>query len=113
MIQILIPVCVSALFVLPLPVTAQTYPSGPIELVIPLAPGDAADAAGRAMAAELSRQLKVPIVVSNAPGAGGAIGAARVISARERRLHVALFAERPAHDTSRARAACGDLRPAA
>ena len=42
------------------PVPAQTYPSGPITLVIPLAPGDATDVAGRAMAEELAKLLKVP-----------------------------------------------------
>ena len=83
MVRTVIALCVSLVFALPFAVTAQTYPSGPIELVVPLAPGDAADAAGRAMAAELSRQLKVPVVLSNAPGAGGAIGAARVAAARK------------------------------
>jgi len=60
---------------------AQGYPRGPISLVIPLAPGDATDIAGRAMADELSRQLKVPVVAVNRPGAGGAIGTDSVVKA--------------------------------
>lgn len=54
--------------------SAQSYPSGPINLIIPLAPGDATDLAARAVADELSRDLKTPVVPVNRPGAGGAIG---------------------------------------
>ena len=60
---------------------AQGYPRGPISLVIPLAPGDATDIAGRAMADELSRQLKVPVIAVNRPGAGGAVGTDSVVKA--------------------------------
>jgi tripartite-type tricarboxylate transporter receptor subunit TctC len=35
--------------------SAQNYPSGPINLVIPLAAGDATDLAARAVAEELAR----------------------------------------------------------
>ena len=40
---------------------AQDYPKRPINLVIPLAPGDATDTSARAVADELSRELNVPI----------------------------------------------------
>jgi tripartite-type tricarboxylate transporter receptor subunit TctC len=60
---------------------AQGYPRSPINLVIPLAPGDAADIAARAMADELSRQLKVPVIAVNRPGAGGAVGTDSVVKA--------------------------------
>jgi tripartite-type tricarboxylate transporter receptor subunit TctC len=60
---------------------AQGYPRGPISMVIPLAPGDATDVAGRAMADELSRQLKVPVVAVNRPGAGGTVGTDSVVKA--------------------------------
>ena len=49
---------------------AQDYPKRPINLVIPLAPGDATDTSARAVADELSRELNVPIVAVNRPGAG-------------------------------------------
>ena len=55
-------------------VAAQGYPSGTITLVIPLSPGDGADVAGRAMAEELAKLLKVAVVPVNRPGAGMAIG---------------------------------------
>jgi tripartite-type tricarboxylate transporter receptor subunit TctC len=54
------------------------YPSSPINLVIPLAPGDATDTAARAMADALSRELNVPVIPVNKPGAGGALGTQQV-----------------------------------
>jgi len=54
----------------PPPAVAQSYPNGPITLVIPLAPGDGTDITGRAMAEELAKILKVPVVPVNRPGAG-------------------------------------------
>jgi tripartite-type tricarboxylate transporter receptor subunit TctC len=72
-----------ALLCAPLHAVAQDYPKGPITIVIPLAPGDAADTTVRAMSEELGRQLKTPIVVANRPGAGGSIGVQSVIAAKK------------------------------
>lgn len=63
------------------PALAQGYPKGPINLVIPYAAGDATDLAARAMAEELSRLLKVPALVINRPGAGGALGVESAVKA--------------------------------
>jgi tripartite-type tricarboxylate transporter receptor subunit TctC len=71
----------AALTLLPVPAIAQGYPKGPISLVIPLTPGDATDIAARAMGEELSRQLKVPVVPVNKPGAGAALGTDSVVKA--------------------------------
>ncbi|MEA3192789.1 MAG: hypothetical protein QOD26_1122 [Betaproteobacteria bacterium] len=71
MIRTLILLCT---LVFALGASAQSYPSGPINLVIPLAAGDATDLAARAVAEELSRELKTPVVPVNRPGAGGALG---------------------------------------
>ena len=60
---------------------AQSYPSGPINLVIPLAAGDATDTSARAIIDELSRELKVAIVPVNRPGAAGALGTDLVVKA--------------------------------
>ena len=57
------------------------YPERAITLVIPVAAGDATDIAGRVMADELSRLLKVPVLPINAPGAGGLMGAGTVAKA--------------------------------
>jgi len=58
---------------------AQDYPKGSVTLVIPLAPGDATDTSARAIAEELSRELKVAIIPVNRPGAGGALGTDLVV----------------------------------
>lgn len=60
---------------------AQAFPSGPISIVVPLAPGDAADISARAMAEVMSARLGVPVLPVNRPGAGGAVGAASVAQA--------------------------------
>jgi tripartite-type tricarboxylate transporter receptor subunit TctC len=62
---------------------AQPFPAGPINLVVPLAPGDAADVSARAMGEEISKLLNTPVIVVNRPGAGGALGTASVVSARK------------------------------
>jgi tripartite-type tricarboxylate transporter receptor subunit TctC len=57
------------------PLQAQTYPSQPIQLVVPMAPGDTVDLAGRAIGTELAKILKTPVVVNNKPGGGSTVGA--------------------------------------
>ena len=83
------------LFVLCCGAQAQSFPGAPINLVIPLAPGDAADIAARAMGEELSKLLKTPVLIINRPGAGGAIGAGSVVQARKDG-HTILFAQNSA-----------------
>jgi tripartite-type tricarboxylate transporter receptor subunit TctC len=53
---------------------AQSYPARAIDLIIPLAAGDATDIAGRTIGDALARELKVPLVPQNKPGAGGGLG---------------------------------------
>ena len=53
---------------------AQTYPDRPITLVLPMAPGDGIDVAGRLMGDELSKLLKVSVVPLNKPGAAATAG---------------------------------------
>ncbi len=72
-----------ALVCLPACGLAQAFPSGPISIVVPLAPGDAADMAARAMGEEISRSLNAPVVAVNRPGAGGALAAKSVVQARK------------------------------
>ena len=64
-------------------VSAQTFPNGPISVVVPLAPGDAADISARTMGEELSKLLNTPVIAVNRPGAGGAVAAAGVVQAKK------------------------------
>lgn len=57
------------------------YPAKPIRLIVPLAPGSAADIVSRYTAQELSKALGQPVVVVNKPGAGGTIGTAELARA--------------------------------
>jgi tripartite-type tricarboxylate transporter receptor subunit TctC len=61
--------------------SAQTYPNRPINIVIPLAAGDAGDLAGRAMGDVLGRTLKTTVVAINRPGASGVIATDSVVKA--------------------------------
>ena len=60
----------------------QAYPDRAINLVIPMAPGDGVDIAGRLMAEEMARLLKVPVIILNKPGAAGGVGTDVVAKAR-------------------------------
>lgn len=56
------------------PTSAQTYPDRPIKFIAPTTPGSPADILARAVAEGMTRELKVPIVVENKPGADQIIG---------------------------------------
>jgi tripartite-type tricarboxylate transporter receptor subunit TctC len=81
--NLLISLIVAALPSFPTHLDAEGYPNQAINVVIPLAPGDAADIACRAMAEELSKLLKVPVIVVNKPGAGGTLGTDSVVKAKK------------------------------
>lgn len=71
--------CAASLLALPLIARANDYPRMPINLVTPLAAGDAADRAARLMGQELSGLLGAVVTVVNRPGAGGSLGTQSVI----------------------------------
>jgi len=55
-------------------VAAQAFPSKPIHLIAPFAPGGALDLIARGVGAKLSESVGQPVVVENRAGASGAIG---------------------------------------
>lgn len=63
------------------PLFAQSYPSRPIELVVPYPPGASTDLIGRIIQGRLATELGQPVVIDNRGGAGGNLGAALVAKA--------------------------------
>jgi tripartite-type tricarboxylate transporter receptor subunit TctC len=61
---------------------AQTYPSRPISMIVPLAAGGGPDVIGRILAERMRRSLGQPIIIENVSGADGSIGTGRAARAR-------------------------------
>ncbi len=57
---------------------AQSYPTKPIRLVVPFAPGGSSSIIARAFAAEMEKGLGQPIVIDNKGGGGGNVAMAEV-----------------------------------
>jgi tripartite-type tricarboxylate transporter receptor subunit TctC len=62
---------------------AQPYPNRPIQVVIPMGPGTAADTHGRILMEELRKILKTEIIVVNKPGASMTIGTDFVVKSKK------------------------------
>lgn len=79
--RVLLSLSASATMVMSLGAHAQTWPTKPVRIVVPAAPGGSADPLARMAAEELSRVLGQSFVVENRPGANGNVGAASVVNA--------------------------------
>ena len=67
-------VCLSTAF-------AQAWPTKPVRVIVPFAPGGSADTLGRLVSQKLAEQLKENFVVENRGGAGGVVGSELVARA--------------------------------
>ena len=64
----------AAVLMMDAPGWAQTYPSGPVEIIVPYARDGSADIFARTIAGELAKKLGQPVTVANRPGGGGGVG---------------------------------------
>src|SRR5688572_26985425 len=60
----------------------EAFPTRPITIVNPFPPGGLADLTGRPLAASMEKVLKQPVVITNKPGAAGAVGMQSVAVAK-------------------------------
>ena len=60
---------------------AQSYPTKPIRLVVPFAPGGTSSIVARGIGAEMEKGLGHPIIIDNRPGGGGNIAMQEVARA--------------------------------
>jgi tripartite-type tricarboxylate transporter receptor subunit TctC len=70
-----------AMLATPMLSRAQSFPTRPLRLIVPLAAGGSADASARMLAEPLAVALGQPVVVENRPGGGGTLGAQLVARA--------------------------------
>ena len=67
-------ICITLLAAVAACASAQNYPTKPIRMIMPNAPGSANDTLGRIVAAHLGDALGEQIVIDNRAGAGGLLG---------------------------------------
>jgi tripartite-type tricarboxylate transporter receptor subunit TctC len=84
---------------LALPAAAQSWPTRPIRLIVPFAPGGTTDVMARLVAERLGALLGQPMVVENRAGAGATIGAAAAAQAAPDG-HVLLMSNSTSHGVS-------------
>ena len=66
----------------PLMATAQTYPTKPVRLIVPVTTGGPSDIVARILGERLSVSLAQPVIVENKPGASQTVGADYVAKAK-------------------------------
>jgi tripartite-type tricarboxylate transporter receptor subunit TctC len=71
----------AALVTLTSPAAAQSFPSRPVRIIVPLAAGGPGDVLARAVGQKLSESLGQPVVIDNRPGANTNVGAEVVVKA--------------------------------
>ena len=66
---------VAAIAICTAPVLAQQYPTKPVRMIVPFAPGGGADFVARVVGTKVTEQLGQQVIIDNRAGAAGSIGA--------------------------------------
>ncbi len=66
-----------------LPASAAVWPTQPLRIIIPFAPGGTSDVIARLISKPLGEALGVPVVIENRTGAAGNVGAGAVAAATD------------------------------
>lgn len=75
-------VLMASAFAVPAIQAAESFPSGPITIVVPFPPGGSTDQIGRLIGNKMAEKLGKPVVVENRPGAATMIGTNAVARAK-------------------------------
>jgi tripartite-type tricarboxylate transporter receptor subunit TctC len=63
------------------PAFGQNYPTRPITIIVPYAPGGSVDAVGRIVAVKLAERIGQNVLIENVAGAGGIVGTQKAAQA--------------------------------
>ncbi|MGH8617266.1 MAG: Bug family tripartite tricarboxylate transporter substrate binding protein [Burkholderiales bacterium] len=107
---------VSISLLAPVPAIAQAFPTKPIRLIIPFAPGGGNDILGRQAGQGMSEVLRQQVIADNRGGAGGSIGMELAASAAADGYtlvvgHIGTLAVNPSMDTKLKYDAIKDFAP--
>jgi tripartite-type tricarboxylate transporter receptor subunit TctC len=79
--RILIASCLAALGLAATGARSQTYPTKPVRLVVPFAPGGTTDIVARVVSEKIAPTLGQTMIVENKAGGGGSVGATEIARA--------------------------------
>src|SRR5262249_60166753 len=85
---------IAAALLIPAAAAAQQFPTRPVTMVVPFAPGGPIDVLGRLLQGPMAEALGQPVIVENVSGGAGMIGSDRGRQAPPHRYPIGLGSAR-------------------